>query len=867
MRKVLKPYTIIPPYLYIQRDADRQVKNIIDDMGRPGYVLVSRQMGKTNLLLNAKRNLQTELDAFVYIDLSNIFDSAKDCFENIINIAIETNPEKFSKISETIYERRKILKDTSPHRQHNNELRNLLQSLNGGKLVIILDEIDALTKTSYSDQIFSQIRSCYFAGRVNYEEFFNLTYLLSGVVEPSEIIKDQKISPFNIGQKIFLNDFSKEEFEEFIIKSELVLSNDVKGRIFYWTDGNPRTTWDLCSELENLNHETALSEEDVDKVVSKLYLTTFNKPPIDNIREIVKKERDIRNAIIEIEFGKANEISDEVKNKLYLAGIINYSEHSVVIKNEIIRRSLSYEWLKLLEENDKDLLSVAIENYKSGQFAKAVESFQEFLKVDSFPIANSDSYYLYMGHAYYLEGDFKRAIESYDQSKFDLDESPKSHFGLMNLKGLAYKDIKEYEQSKITFEYVINYSKKDENFLRASISLGQLYMNNFLGENRDKSIEIFSGIIDNKHEISPKVKIEELNDFKSVAYYNYADILFTRGDHYKARELINKAIPIASNLIKLPLLVLLVEVTDDISTKTKLLLEIVNLMSLTKVEKIEKSPDQQLDISRVQLLDILLKLYENNQNAFTNVLTEYSSLLDNKPSYLVKYNIASLSIKKNKWDIAIIILNEIYLLSKDKSNKIDSLVYYNVLKLLSYTNNYDKSLELPIEYLSLFEINRFESISLVDFIIISNTIYYLIEKENFNDALKYISLIDGVKEEVDDELLNNYLAIRHLELNLYYYKRRPDVYFTKARELLNILDSYVPVDQSNLLGDDGIDIIRNNVTLILNSKGNSQKPVRAVVTFNRNEKVKVRYKDGTVVEAKYKRLEDDIKAGKCYILQ
>lgn len=106
MPKVLKPYTIIPSNLYVHRDADRQVKNIIKDMGRPGYVLVSRQMGKTNLLLNAKRELESTDDVFVYIDLSNPFLNAKDCFENIIDTAIETNDEKFEEAQKIIQERR-----------------------------------------------------------------------------------------------------------------------------------------------------------------------------------------------------------------------------------------------------------------------------------------------------------------------------------------------------------------------------------------------------------------------------------------------------------------------------------------------------------------------------------------------------------------------------------------------------------------------------------------------------------------------------------------------------------------------------------------------------------------------------------------
>jgi len=213
MPKVLKPYTIIPSELYVQRDADRQIKNIISDMGRPGYVLVSRQMGKTNLLLNAKRKLETPDDVFVYVDLSNPFENARTCFENIIDTAVETNLEKFEDVYRTILDRRKALFETPPHKQHTNELRSLLKSISG-KLVIILDEIDALTKTNYSDQIFAQIRSIYFS-RVNFKELEKLTYILSGVIEPTEIIKDPKISPFNIGQKIFLNDLIEVSLNNF----------------------------------------------------------------------------------------------------------------------------------------------------------------------------------------------------------------------------------------------------------------------------------------------------------------------------------------------------------------------------------------------------------------------------------------------------------------------------------------------------------------------------------------------------------------------------------------------------------------------------------------------------------------------------
>ena len=46
MEKRLKKYTSIPPHLYVNRKADEQLNRIVDEMQRPGYVLVARQMGK-----------------------------------------------------------------------------------------------------------------------------------------------------------------------------------------------------------------------------------------------------------------------------------------------------------------------------------------------------------------------------------------------------------------------------------------------------------------------------------------------------------------------------------------------------------------------------------------------------------------------------------------------------------------------------------------------------------------------------------------------------------------------------------------------------------------------------------------------------
>ena len=125
MNKALGAATIIPPALYVHRDADRQLRRVVEEMGRPGYVLVARQMGKTNLLLNAKRELQQAGDYFLYVDLSNQFSSAQACFRNIIDTVLDSSDFTWSTAAERC---RAIRKEGLPdHKEHERELRALLR--------------------------------------------------------------------------------------------------------------------------------------------------------------------------------------------------------------------------------------------------------------------------------------------------------------------------------------------------------------------------------------------------------------------------------------------------------------------------------------------------------------------------------------------------------------------------------------------------------------------------------------------------------------------------------------------------------------------------------------------------------------------
>ena len=80
-----------------------------------------------------------------------------------------------------------------------------------GRVVVFIDEIDAVRSLPFStDEFFAAIRECY-NRRTEDPELERLTFCLLGVAAPSDLIRDTRTTPFNIGQRIELHDFTEAE--------------------------------------------------------------------------------------------------------------------------------------------------------------------------------------------------------------------------------------------------------------------------------------------------------------------------------------------------------------------------------------------------------------------------------------------------------------------------------------------------------------------------------------------------------------------------------------------------------------------------------------------------------------------------------
>src|SRR5207302_11346091 len=72
---------------------------------------------------------------------------------------------------------------------------------NAQRFIVFIDEIDVVRTLPFStDEFFAAIRECY-NRRTQDPEYQRLAFCLLGVASPSDLIRDTRLTPFNIGRR------------------------------------------------------------------------------------------------------------------------------------------------------------------------------------------------------------------------------------------------------------------------------------------------------------------------------------------------------------------------------------------------------------------------------------------------------------------------------------------------------------------------------------------------------------------------------------------------------------------------------------------------------------------------------------------
>lgn len=336
---------------YIQRVADDELYHNLDE-GRFCYVLTSRQMGKSSLMVRTAVRLRQEGTNVAVLDLTSIGQnlSADQWFDGLLarvghQLGLEDELDDYWGDHERL----------GPMQRWMSAIEKVILRKLNGKTVIFVDEIDAVRSLPFStDEFFAGIRELYNRRSID-PELSRLTFCLLGVATPTDLIQDTRTTPFNIGQRIELSDFTESEAVILIdgLKKEAHQRIGILNRVLYWTGGHPYLTQRLCKAVADDANVTGA--DGVDRVCEDLFLSSRAREQDDNllfVRErILRSEVDIASLLDLYSKVRCHRpVKDDETNPLVsilkLSGVARVVDGSLKVRNKIYSTVFDTNWVK-----------------------------------------------------------------------------------------------------------------------------------------------------------------------------------------------------------------------------------------------------------------------------------------------------------------------------------------------------------------------------------------------------------------------------------------------------------------------------------------------------------------------------------------
>jgi len=333
---------------YIPRQADTDLYQALKQ-SEYCYVLTIRQMGKSSLIMRvASRLRENGIVVVVFgLDIIGINVNVEQWYEGLV-LTIGSRLNLEDELDDFWYDNEQLVSS----QRFIQALRQIVLSKIQQPVIIFVDEIDVVRSLPFStDEFFAAIQECY-NSRALEPNLQRLTFCLIGVSTPSDLIADPRMTPFTVGKRIDLTDFTEEEVTPLAIGLQ---RNDKQAtvllkRIFYWTNGHPYLTQKLCQMVADDNTLTKPAE--VDRLCEKMFFSRSRNIDINlqSVRFRILSNKDtaaLLNLYRQIHNGKKirDDNTNDLINTLRLSGLVQVWDNYLQVRNRIYYRVFDEAWI------------------------------------------------------------------------------------------------------------------------------------------------------------------------------------------------------------------------------------------------------------------------------------------------------------------------------------------------------------------------------------------------------------------------------------------------------------------------------------------------------------------------------------------